>query len=591
MAPPELALHARERSAGAFREPSDTHVVLFADIVDSTGYKQRRPPTDWLTAYGEVFDLIEGRLLAHTNEVVKYLGDGVLAVFGEDDAGKAIIAAIEMRKRLRLSQPPAILGWRHAADPPSAGRAVGDLPPPDPTGLELARLLKEQSVTNTSLPERGVVFWPVGTGDSTTVVVDDQHVLQVDLRDMAAAAEEDAVVAPVVDRLVENLPTREEEPYLAVFALTHADADHCSGFADLLDRVHIGELWATPRLWREYLEDDVELCEDAQVFQAEAERRVAATLAALQAGREPASGDRVRVIGYDVDRDQHPYAELPDGYFTFPGQTITVMDGEDVSAVFEAFVHAPFKDDCAAARNDTSLAMQLTLRDGDGDGAAGYVLLFGDLGYDTIRKIFDYSAPRRPERLAWDVMLAAHHCSKKVMYVPTATGEELRQDLLDDFEVHARAGARVVASSLPIPAVDRPGANPPHAKAKARYEEVVADPVLCTAEYPSVADPRPIVFGLLPGEGLALVPVEDLAAAEQADRAALAGSRSGAGLLKALGLAAAVGTGVGIAGRATRPSGSDAEEPASGLDRGLQAVQAARGIDAAPVTPVGFGAW
>jgi hypothetical protein len=38
--------------------------------------------------------------------------------------------------------------------------------------LELARLLKEQSVTNTSLPDRGVVFWPVGTGDSTAVVVD-----------------------------------------------------------------------------------------------------------------------------------------------------------------------------------------------------------------------------------------------------------------------------------------------------------------------------------------------------------------------------------------------------------------------------------
>jgi beta-lactamase superfamily II metal-dependent hydrolase len=445
-------------------------------------------------------------------------------------------------------------------------------------------------MTNTRLPERGVVFWPVGSGDSTTVVVDEEHVLQIDLRDTVAADEEDAVVAPVVDRLVENLPTRDDEPYLAGFALTHGDADHCTGFADLLDRVHIGELWATPRLWREYLEGDVEMCEDAKAFQAEAERRVAATLKAVQAGREPASGDRVRIIGYDIDRDRHPYAELPDEYFTYPGQTISSLDGEDLAPVFEAFVHAPFKDDCAAARNDTSLAMQLTLR--DADGTAGYLLLFGDLAYETIRKIFDYSAPRRPERLVWDVMLAAHHCSRKVMYTTSETGvEQLRRDLLDDFEEHARVGARVVASSLPIPAVDRPGANPPHAKAKARYEEVVADPVLCTAEYPSVEDLRPIVFGLLAGVGLALVPVEDLAAAEQADRAVLAGSRSGAELLKALGLAAAVGVGVGIPRRATRPSGSDAaEEPGSGLERGRQAVHAARGEDAAPVTPVGFGA-
>jgi hypothetical protein len=204
-------------------------------------------------------------------------------------------------------------------------------------------------MTDTRLPERGVVFWPVGSGDSTTVVVDEELVLQVDLRDMAAADEEDAVVAPVVDRLVENLPTRDDEPYLAGFALTHGDADHC--IADLLDRVHIGELWATPRLWREYLEDDVELCEDAKAFQAEAERRVAATLEADRASREPASGDRVRIIGYDVDRAQHPYAELPDTYFTYPGESITTLDGEDVSAAFEAFVHAPFKDDCAPVRN------------------------------------------------------------------------------------------------------------------------------------------------------------------------------------------------------------------------------------------------
>jgi hypothetical protein len=445
-------------------------------------------------------------------------------------------------------------------------------------------------MTDTSLPERGVVFWPVGTGDSTTVVVDDERVLQVDIRDMDAADEEDATVAPVVDRLVENLPTRNNEPYLAVFALTHGDADHCTGFADLLDRVHIGELWATPRLWREYLEDDVELCDDAKAFQAEAERRVAATLKAVGAGVEPASGDRVRIIGYDVDRNQHPYAELPGEYFTFPGQMITSLDGEDMGVVFEAFVHAPFKDDCAAARNDTSLAMQLTLREEEYD-TAGYLLLFGDLAYDTIRKIFDYSAPRRPERLAWDVMLAAHHCSKKVMYLATPTGEELRRDLLDDFEEHAREGARVVASSLPIPTTDLPGANPPHAKAKARYEEVVADSVLCTAEYPSVEDPRPIVFGLLAGEGLALVPVEDLAAAELANRAALAGPRSGAELLKAFGLAAAaIGVGVGIARRASRPSQPDADGPRSGLERGRQAAQAARGTDAAPVTPVGFGA-
>ena len=87
---------------------------------------------------------------------------------------------------------------------------------------------------------------------------------------------------PVVDLLAETLPKVDDEPYLAVFALTHADKDHCLGFADLLDKVRIGELWATPRLWREYqMENAPDLCADAKAFQEEAERRIAAVKAAI----------------------------------------------------------------------------------------------------------------------------------------------------------------------------------------------------------------------------------------------------------------------------------------------------------------------
>jgi hypothetical protein len=158
-------------------------------------------------------------------------------------------------------------------------------------------------MTETSLPRKGVVFWPVGTGDSTTVVVDDEHVLQVDLHDMAAADEGDAVYAPMVDRLADVLPERDGAPYLSVFALTHADQDHCRGFGDLLDsEIVIGELWATPRLWREFTEDAPPMCADAKRFHEEANRPVNAALKHISAGRPVPSGDRIRVIGYDEDQ-------------------------------------------------------------------------------------------------------------------------------------------------------------------------------------------------------------------------------------------------------------------------------------------------
>ena len=429
-------------------------------------------------------------------------------------------------------------------------------------------------MTSTQLPDKGLVFWPVGTGDSTTIVIDDEHVVQVDLHDMATADDDDAIVAAVVDRLVEVLPERDGEPYLAAFILTHADMDHCLGFADLLDKVTIGELWATPRLWREYTENDVPLCPDAEAFHKEAKRRVAATERAIADGDVPASGDRIRVVGYDTDHDKHAYDELPDEYLTYPGDGVTTIDGEDLSDRFEAFIHAPFKDDCAAERNDTSLALQVTLKDTDGN--EGHVLLLGDLAHETITKIFEYSEyAERPERLAWEVLLAPHHCSKKAMYVVEDGTEVLKQEVLDLLERHAAGSSVVVVSSAEFPESNETGDNPPHLLAQARYEEI-ADDVICTGEYPEADAPRPIVFAI-GDDGFALLDIED-SATEAVNKAAVVG-----GALAAGGILAALAATV-IARRRRRQAGQS-----DGLGQVRQAVTTARGDGAAPQQAVGFG--
>ena len=55
-----------------------------------------------------------------------------------------------------------------------------------------------------------VMFWPVGTGDSTSIVVRDGVVLQVDLRDVHANGDEDKDAeddhVALVKELAENLP-------------------------------------------------------------------------------------------------------------------------------------------------------------------------------------------------------------------------------------------------------------------------------------------------------------------------------------------------------------------------------------------------
>ena len=174
-----------------------------------------------------------------------------------------------------------------------------------------------------ALPELGVVFWPVGTGDSSTVVVSEDVLVQVDLNDRDKADDETNPEVPVVDLLIEALPKGEDgKPFLAAFVLTHADKDHCSGFADLLENTTIGELWATPRMWRELRDDpDAELCDDAKAFHDEVIRRVEAVKKAVAAGDEINLGDRVLVVGYDTAEAEHSYHDLPAEYLVNPGDS------------------------------------------------------------------------------------------------------------------------------------------------------------------------------------------------------------------------------------------------------------------------------
>jgi hypothetical protein len=430
------------------------------------------------------------------------------------------------------------------------------------------------------LPARGVVFWPVGTGDSTTVVVDDLVVMQVDLHDMAKADDDGNPEVAVVDRLVEALPVVDGEPYLATFVLTHADKDHCLGFADLLDQVRIGELWSTPRLWREYNDPDApELCSDAVAFREESERRISATMDAVNSGGAPGSGDRIRVIGYDDEHSSHAYDELPDEYLSWPGQSVTVLDGNERAGVFESFIHAPFRDDAAAARNETSLSMQVTLT--DESGADGKILLFGDLAHDTIMKVFDYSEYHdREQYLAWDLLLAPHHCSKRVMYKKDADGgEELQMDVLNAFERNARAGGTIVCSSAVFPDVDVDGHNPPHKMAADRYAEI-ADDLICTMSWVDEGAPSPVVFGV-DAMGARVIRGDLVASSASEAKAELAASATGRRFAAITAAAVSVANAIPAA-TATAPS-------TPGSERVDAAVTADRGGNSAPETPVGFG--
>lgn len=336
------------------------------------------------------------------------------------------------------------------------------------------------------LPTTGLVFWPVGTGDSATILVADEDIIQVDLNHLIDAEGDADPRFPVIDELVELLPIRNGKPYLAVFVATHADNDHCRGFKRLLEDedVVIGELWFTPRLVADIdAEDPDSLSEDAAALRDEALRR----LEIYQDSTGVASGDRLRVIGY------HEFLKGEfiglDEVVSVPGTEVTVFDGVDHDGNVRLFIHSPFKDDMESTeRNRTSIGVHVTLRCGNG---VGRVLLLGDLDYEPIKRLLESTADQVNKE--WDVYLAAHHCSKSVMYERVDGSDVLRSDVLDLLDNAKAEFGWIVSSSGPIPASNAPGDNPPHAKAKNRYSER-CDEFLCTGEHPDNATLAPIVF-------------------------------------------------------------------------------------------------
>ncbi|MGV9990889.1 adenylate/guanylate cyclase domain-containing protein [Streptomyces sp. NPDC003374] len=83
-----------------------TKVILFADLAGSTEMKGRTAEVSWLPTIGKFLDITTIAVTENGGTVVKYLGDGTLAVFDGDHAAEAICAAIRIQEMLRKENSP-----------------------------------------------------------------------------------------------------------------------------------------------------------------------------------------------------------------------------------------------------------------------------------------------------------------------------------------------------------------------------------------------------------------------------------------------------------------------------------------------------
>ncbi|MCU0261812.1 MAG: AAA family ATPase, partial [Ilumatobacteraceae bacterium] len=80
--------------------------AVFADLVGSTAFAERLDPEAVRAGLAPYFALLQSTIDDHAGTVVKFLGDGMFALFGvpevaEDDALRAVTAAVELQRRFR----------------------------------------------------------------------------------------------------------------------------------------------------------------------------------------------------------------------------------------------------------------------------------------------------------------------------------------------------------------------------------------------------------------------------------------------------------------------------------------------------------
>src|SRR5436309_10219675 len=97
----------RAKEAAASGEARKVVTVLFSDVAGSMLLGQELDPESVRRMMTRYFREMKSVLERHRGTVEKFIGDAVLAVFGipqlhEDDALRAVRAAIEMREALRV---------------------------------------------------------------------------------------------------------------------------------------------------------------------------------------------------------------------------------------------------------------------------------------------------------------------------------------------------------------------------------------------------------------------------------------------------------------------------------------------------------
>lgn len=333
-----------------------------------------------------------------------------------------------------------------------------------------------------------VRFYPVGNGDCSQIILDDNRRLLFDYCHRREAEDKDDSKIDLHSALTEELAAAKRVGF-DVFALTHLDDDHIANSTEFFylehakkyqgaGRKRIGVLWVPAAAILE-----TGLKGEAAVWRSEARHRLKEGKGIRVFSKPLALSKWLESEGLSLKDRAH--------LITDAGQLVPEFDLKRDGVEF--FVHSPFAkhaDGGTVLRNESALILHATFEVSD---RKTRYLMVGDSTWETLEEIVDITrARRRDERLWWDLYNVPHHCS----YL--ALGPEKGKDrtvpvknvqwLLDQCQLSGIA----VSSSEPIPSGDTN--DPPHRQAAATYRKAIADnkgrKFVVTMEHPNKAKPK-----------------------------------------------------------------------------------------------------